>query len=147
MPVRHLPKIALAVVTLAACPSPDRGSAKDTTAPRASADTTTMTTHQMIETLERDRTTADRDLATTEDSIYVFMGDTVATLLRQAHTSWEQYRKLECDAIRVAFAEGSMAPVAHLECWVDLADDHRRFLSQEYDYMRHGGPPPARPPR
>ena len=147
MSVRPLPKLALAVVTLVACSTPDRGPAMDTAAPRASTDTTTMTTHQMIEALERDRTASDRDLAATEDSIYLFMGDTVATLLKRAHASWEQYRKLECDAIRVAFAEGSMAPVAHLECWVDLADDHRKFVSKEYDYMRHGGPPPARPPR
>jgi uncharacterized protein YecT (DUF1311 family) len=147
MPVRQLPKIALAVVTLGACSAPDRASANDTAASRAAADTTTMTTHQMIEALERDRTASDRELAATEDSIYVFMGDTVATLLRQAHASWEQYRKLECDAIRVAFADGSMAPVAHLECWVDLADDHRKFIAREYDYMRNGGPPSPRAPR
>ena len=147
MPVRQLPKIALALVPVVACTSPDRGAAKDTSAPRASADTTVMTTHQMIEALERDRAASDREMTATEDSAYVFMGDSIATLLRQAPASWEQYRKRECDAIRVAFAEGSMAPVAHLECWVDLTDDHRKFMAAEYGYMRDGGPPPGPRPR
>src|SRR5690349_161876 len=101
MPVRQLPKIALALVTVVACTSPDRGAANDTSALRASADTTVMTTHQMIEALERDRAASDREMTATEDSAYVFMGDSIATLLKQAHASWEQYRKLECDAIRV----------------------------------------------
>jgi len=147
MSVRQLPKIALALVTVVACTSPDRGAVKDTSAPRARADTTSMTTHQMIEALERDRGASDREMTATEDSVYVFMGDSIATLLKQAHASWEQYRKLECDAIRVAFAEGSMAPVAHLECWVGLTDDHRKFMAAEYDYMRNGGPPPGPRPR
>jgi uncharacterized protein YecT (DUF1311 family) len=147
MPVRPLPKIALALVTVLACTSPDRRAAKDTSAPRAGADTTSMTTHQMIEALERDRSASDRDMTATEDSVYVFMGDSIAALLKQAHASWEQYRKAECDAIRVAFSEGSMAPVAHLECWVDLTDDHRKFMAAEYGYMRNGGMPPAPGPR
>ena len=147
MLVRHLPKIALALVTVVACAAPDRGSASDTSASRATADTTQVTTHEMVEALERDRSASDREMAATEDSVYVFMGDTVATLLKQAHASWEQYRKLECDAIRVAFSEGSMAPVAHLECWVGLTDDHRKFMATEYGYMRNGGPLPARLPR
>ena len=147
MSVRQLPKVALALVTVVACTSPDRGAVKDTSAPRARADTTSMTTHQMIEALERDRGASDREMTATEDSVYVFMGDSIATLLKQAHASWEQYRKLECDAIRVAFAEGSMAPVAHLECWVDLTDDHRKFMAAEYGYMRNGGPPPGPRPR
>ena len=105
-----------------------------------------MTTHQMIDALERDRGASDRDMTATEDSVYVFMGDSIAALLKQAHASWEQYRKLECDAIKLAFSEGSMAPVAQLECWIDLTDDHRKFVTQEYGYMRNGGPPPAPTP-
>lgn len=151
MRVERLPKIALAVLTLAACTTPDRGAANDTSAARARADTTTVTTHEMVEALSRDVKASERDLAATEDSVYVFIGatDSTTVLLKQAHATWEQYRKLECDAIRVAFAEGSMAPVAQMECWIDLTDDHRKFVAQEYGYMRNGGPPPppARPPR
>lgn len=149
MRVRHLPKIALAVLILAACTTPDRGAANDTSAARASVDTTTVTTHQMVEALSRDVKASERDLASTEDSVYVFIGDADSTtvLLKKAHASWEQYRKLECDAIRVAFAEGSMAPVAQMDCWIDLTDDHRKFVAREYGYMRNGGPPPSRPPR
>ena len=149
MCVRRLPTIALAVLILAACTTPDRGAANDTSAARASVDTTSVTTHQMVEGLSRDVKASERDLAATEDSVYVFIGDADSTtvLLKKAHASWEQYRKLECDAIRVAFAEGSMAPVAQMECWIDLTDDHRKFVAQEYGYMRNGGPPPSRPPR
>ncbi len=148
MPVRQLPKIALAVVILAACTSPDRGAPKDMSAPRASVDTTPVTTHDEIEALSRDVKASEREMTATEDSVYVFMGDSMAVLLKQAHASWEQYRKLECDAIKVAYAEGSLAPVAQMECWIDLTDDHRKFMAAEYDYMRNGGPPPrgGRPP-
>ncbi|MBW8770641.1 MAG: DUF1311 domain-containing protein [Gemmatimonadetes bacterium] len=106
-----------------------------------------MTTHDMVEALVRDRKDAERQLSAVEDSVWVFTGDSVATLLRQAHTSWEQYRKLECDAIKVAFSDGTMAPVAQLECWIDLTDDHKKFIAEEYDYLRNGAPPPpaARP--
>lgn len=149
MRVRRLPKIALAVLISAACTASDRGAANDTSAARARADTTTVTTHQMLEDLSRAVKASERDLAATEDSVYVFIGDADSTtvLLKQAHASWEQYRKLECGAIRVAFAGGSMAPVVQMECWIDLTDGHRKFIAQEYDYMRNGGPPPsARPP-
>ena len=153
MPARQLPTLALAVVIVAACTTPDRGATNDTSASRASAnastkaDTTPVTTHDMVDALVRDRKDAERQLTAVEDSVWVFMGDSVATLLRQAHTSWEQYRKLECDAIKVAFSDGTMAPVAQLECWVDLTDDHRRFIAEEYDYLRNGGLPPGRQPR
>ena len=149
MRVRRLPKIALAVLIIAACTTSDRGAANDTSAARASGDTTAVTTHQMVEALSRDVKASERDLAATEDSVYVFIGDVDSTtvFLKQAHASWEQYRKLECDAIRVAFAGGSMAPVAQMECWIDLTDDHRKFIAREYDYMRNGGPrTSARPP-
>ena len=76
---------------------------------------------------------------------YLLRFDDLCPTIRR--NRWEQYRKLECDAIRVAFAEGSMAPVAQMECWIDLTDDHRKFVAQEYGYMRNGGPPPSRPPR
>jgi uncharacterized protein YecT (DUF1311 family) len=81
-----------------------------------------------------------------EDSIYQLMGDTVAMLLKQADTSWKAYRKLECDAVRLAFAQGSIAPVAHLDCWVELTDDRRRFLSVGYSFARPpGSAAPGRP--
>jgi len=147
MPARQLPIIALAVLTVAACGTPDRGVTNDTSASRAVArvDTTTVTTHGMVEALVRDRKDADRQLASVEDSVWVFMGDSVAALLKQAHASWEQYRKLECDAIKVAFSDGTMAPVAQLECWIDLTDDHRKFIADEYGYLRTGAPPPPAP--
>ena len=146
MPARQLPAIALAVVTLAACSAPDRGATHDTSASRAIAptDTAPVTTHDMVEALVRDRKDADRQLAALEDSVWLFVGDSVATFLKQAHTSWEQYRTVECDAIKVAFSEGTMAPVAQLECWIELTDDHRRFIAQEYDYLRNGAPSPSR---
>lgn len=144
MRVRYLPKISLALVIAAACTAPDRGSRNDTTASRARADTSTVTTHEMVEALTRDVRASEHDLAAAEDSIYLFMGDSVAVLLKQANASWEQFRKLECDAIRVAFSEGSMAPVAQMECWIDLTDDHRKFLAEEYGYMRNGRPAPGR---
>jgi uncharacterized protein YecT (DUF1311 family) len=149
MLVRHLPKIALALVSVVACNTPNRDSAHDTSAARANADTTPVTTHEMVEALTREVKASERDLAASEDSVYVFIGnsDSTTVLLKRAHASWEQYRKLECDAIKVAFAEGSMAPVAQMECWIDLTDDHRKFIAQEYGYMRNGGPPPGRPPR
>jgi len=148
MPVRQLPKIALGLVIVVACNTPDRGAAKDTTASRARVDTTPVTTHDEIEALTRDVKASERDMTATEDSVYVFMGDSTAVLLKKAHASWEQYRKLECDAIKVAFADGSMAPVAQMECWIDVTDGHRKFMSDEYSYMRNGGPPaPAARPR
>lgn len=141
MRLRCLPGIALALLSVVACTTSDRG-AKDTTASRASVDTTSVTTHEMIERLSQDVKASERDMKATEDSVYVFMGDTVAVLLKRAHATWEQYRKLECDAIKVAFSEGSMAPAAQMECWIDLTDGHRKFMSDEYGYMR-GGEPPA----
>ena len=148
MPVRCLPGIALALVTVVACNAPDRGPARDTTPSRASADTTPVSTHEMVEGLSQDVKAAERDMMATEDSVYVFMGDSITVLLKRAHASWEQYRKLECDAIKLAFADGSMAPAAQMECWIDLTDGHRKFMSDEYSYMRDGVPPtPATRPR
>jgi uncharacterized protein YecT (DUF1311 family) len=101
----------------------------------------------MSQALTRDVGESNRELSAVEDSIYLFMGDSVSALMKQAHTSWEHYRKIECDAIRVAFAEGTMAPIAQMECWVDLTDGRRRFLSEQYDYMRGERTPPASPRR
>ena len=58
----------------------------------------------MSQGLTRDVQQSDHDLAALQDSLYPFLGDTIGALLRQARANWEQYRKLECDAIRVAFA-------------------------------------------
>lgn len=105
----------------------------------ATASGPVVTTRQMSEALTGDVHASEHELSALEDSIYQRIGDTVSVLLKQARTSWETYRKQECDAIRIEFAQGSMAPVAQLECWVDLTDDRRRFLSAEYNF--------ARPPR
>jgi len=140
MLARNLRKIGLALVTVVACSTTEHGAAKDSSASRAGADSSPVTTREMIEALTRDVSESDRELAAVEDSIGLFIGDTVAVLLKQRRASWEQYRKLECDAIRVAFAEGSMASIAHMECWIDLTDDHRRFLAEHYGYMLIGRP-------
>src|SRR5262245_54372783 len=100
--VRHWQRLALALLTTAACSTTERGQANDTTASRAADDTVRVSTQEMVQALTRDVNEANRDLAAVEDSIYVFMGDTVSVLLKQAHGSWEQYRKVECEAIRTA---------------------------------------------
>ena len=93
------------------------------------------TTKEMSEGLTRDVQQSDRDLVALQDSLYQLLGDTVSAVLKQTRANWEQYRKLECDAIRVAFAPGTMAPIAQMECYVALTDQRRRFLIEEYDYM------------
>jgi uncharacterized protein YecT (DUF1311 family) len=90
----------------------------------------------MSRELTRDVRESERELAALQDSIYRFLGDTVSVSLKQAEMSWAAYRKLECGAIRVAFAQGSLAPVAQLECLVELTDDRRRFLAHEYNFAR-----------
>ena len=137
MLARHLQRIALALLT-AACSTTERSPANDTRGSRATTDSSALTTYEMSQALTRDVRESDRELTAVEDSIYLSMGDTVSVFLKQAHASWEQYRKLECDAIRVAFAQGTMAPIAQMECWVGLTDDHRRFLMEQFDYMRNG---------
>jgi uncharacterized protein YecT (DUF1311 family) len=145
----QLPKIALALalLTAVACTAGDRGSANDTTASTRSADTSRVTTHDEEVALTRDVKESEREMAASEDSIYLFMGDSVSVLMKQAHATWAQYRKLECDAIKMAFAQGSLAPVVQMQCWIDLTDDHRKFLDEEYDYMRNGRPPRPQRPR
>jgi uncharacterized protein YecT (DUF1311 family) len=144
MLARHLPKIALGLLTAAACSNAKPGSTNETSGARTSADSSPVSTHEMSEALTRDVHDADRELTAVEDSISLFIGDTVSVLLKQADASWEQYRKLECDAIRAAFAQGTMAPVVQMECWIDLTDDHRKFLVEQYDYMRNGRPAPGK---
>jgi uncharacterized protein YecT (DUF1311 family) len=143
----QLPKIALALalLTAVACTASDRGSANDTTASRGNTDTSRVSTHDEEVALTRDVKESEREMAASEDSIYLFMGDSVSVLMKQAHATWAQYRKLECDAIKMAFAQGSLAPVVQMECWIDLTDDHRKFLDEEFDYMRNGRPPGPRP--
>ena len=144
---RRLQRITLSLVTVVACSTTERHSVKDTTVLHASADSSVVTTHEMVEALTRDVRESDRQLTAAEDSIYAFMGDTVSALLKQARTSWEQYRKLECDAIGVAFAQGSMAPIAQTQCWIDLTDDYRRFLTEQFGYMRSKRTRPGKPTR
>lgn len=107
---------------------------------KPSADSSATTTREMSQGLTRDLQQSDRDLAALQDSLYPFLGDTVAAVLKQARANWEQYRKLECDAIRVAFAPGTMAPIAQTECYVVLTDERRRFLVDHYDYMHTAQP-------
>ena len=93
-------------------------------------------TREMSQELTRDVHASEHELTTLEDSIYQLIGDTLSVLLKQADTSWKAYRQLECDAIRLTFAQGSIAPVAQLQCWIELTDDRRRFLSAVYDFAR-----------
>jgi uncharacterized protein YecT (DUF1311 family) len=89
----------------------------------------------MSQGLSRDVQQADRDLVTLEDSLYLFLGDTLAAALKLADASWAEYRKLECGALHIAFAPGTQAPIAQMECWVALTDERRKFLAEQYDYM------------
>jgi uncharacterized protein YecT (DUF1311 family) len=120
-----------ALLTAAACSNEesDRNARQASSVPGVS-------TEEMIDGLSRDLQQSERDLAALEDSIYVFVGDTASAALKQAHASWEQYRKLECDAIRVEFGPGTMAPIAQLECSVELTDTRRRFLGDQHDFIR-----------
>ena len=93
-------------------------------------------TREMISGLARDMRASQRELSALEDSLDRSLGDSVAILLHRAEATWEQYRRQECDAIRIAFAQGSVAPVAQMECWVALTDDRDRFLRREYDFAR-----------
>jgi len=86
--------------------------------------------------LTRDLRAAQGELKSLEDSLDRSLGDSLAVLLHRAEATWEQYRKEECDAIRLAFAGGSDAPVAQMDCWVALTDDRRRFLGHEYNFAR-----------
>lgn len=137
MLARHFRKIGLPLLMVAACRASDRSNASDTTRSLAGADSAPATTYEMLQALTRDVHESDRELAAVEDSIYLFMGDSVTAIMKRARGSWEEFRKLECDAIRVAYAEGSMASVAQMECWIGLTDDHRRFLAEQFDYMRN----------
>jgi len=146
MLARRSPRIALALLT-AACSATDRGPATDTRRSRATADSSPVTTYEMSQALTRDVRESDRELTAVEDSIYLFVGDTVSVVLKQANASWEQYRKRQCDAIRAMFAQGTMAPIAQMECWIGQTDDHRRFLVEQFDYMRNGRTTPRKQTR
>lgn len=132
---RRLNAYGLVLLTAVAC---SRGAPSANSAPG-------ITTREMSQGLSHDVQQSDRDLASLQDSLYRFLGDTISTVLKQARANWEQYRKLECDAIRVAFAPGTMAPIAQMECYVALTDERKRFLVEHYDYM-HSGQPTARSP-
>lgn len=96
----------------------------------------TISTREMATELTRDVRASQGELQALEDSLDRSLGDSVAGSLHRADAAWEQYRRQECDAIRLAFAGGSEAPIAHLECWVALTDDRRRFLGHEYNFAR-----------
>jgi uncharacterized protein YecT (DUF1311 family) len=135
-------RFGFALVATAACSTGERDSANNRRAPRASVDSgPPITTREMSEGLTRDVRESDRELVALQDSIYRFVGDSLSAVLQRAGASWEQYRKLECDAIRLTFAPGTMAPIAQMECWIELTDERRHFLVEQYDYMRPGRAP------
>jgi uncharacterized protein YecT (DUF1311 family) len=90
----------------------------------------------MSQGLTQDVRASEHELSALDDSLARRLGDTVSVLLKQADASWEEYRKRECAAVRLAFEQGSIAPIAQLECWVELTDDRRHFLGGEYDFTR-----------
>ena len=137
MRTRQLLAYGVAVLILLACSSEQRESAPSRDREGVTADTTTRyTTHEMSEGLTRDVRRSDVDLVALEDSLYRALGDSISVVMKEANVRWQQYRKLECDALRLAFAEGTMAPIAQLECWVSLTDARRRFLGEQYDFIR-----------
>lgn len=138
----------VATLTLLACSSEQRESANPDRSERAATDSAApYTTREMSEGLTRDVERSNRDLAALEDTIYRSIGDTAAAMIREADARWVQYRKIECDAIRLAFSGGTVAPVAQLECWVALTDARRRFLGEQYDFVRPVPAAPAAGPR
>jgi uncharacterized protein YecT (DUF1311 family) len=135
--LRRVHACGFALLTAAACSTGEHDQASERGARRASVDSASRTsTREMSHGLTDDLQQAERDLAALQDSIYLFLGDTTSAMLKQARVSWEHYRKLECDAIRVEFAPGTMAPIAQLECWVALTDARRRFLGEQHDFIR-----------
>lgn len=101
------------------------------------------TTRMMSDGLTLDLRNSERDLAMLQDSIYRFLGDPSAAPLRRARARWDEYRREECDAMRDVFARGTLSPLAQMDCMLALADTRRRFLSDQYDFMR----PARRGPR
>ena len=97
-----------------------------------------MTTPEMREELTRDLHEAEHDLVELQDSIQRYLGDPYALTFRAVIDRWEDYRGEECDAIRVTFAPGTIAPVAELTCLVELTDNRREFLGKLYDFARPG---------
>lgn len=135
---------AAALLAVAACTPSERqpgGDGRGGEGPARGDSGQFATTPQIEEGLSRDLQAAERDLAATEDSIYVFLGDPLAAELRVVGARWKEYRQLQCDAIRSVFAPGTMAPVGQMDCLVVLTDDRRRFLGEQYSFMR-----PARVP-
>ena len=144
MRTSQLPAHAVAILTLVACSPERRDSTSSHETGSAAADSAARyTTHAMSEGLTKDVQRSDVELAALEDSIYRLLGDTVTAVVKEADVRWAEYRKLECDALRLAFSGGTMAPVAQLECWIALTDARRRFLGEQYEFIR---PPPRAAP-
>ena len=120
----------VAALGVAAC----RSDSEDST--DLSAAEAVRTTIDIREGLTSDLWQAEADLAQLEDSIYLYLGPTHATSVRRASERWEEYRQIECDALRLAFATGTIGPVAQLTCLVALTDGRREFLGQQYDFAR-----------
>jgi len=104
------------------------------------SDRDAVTTPQQREDLSTDLRQAEKSLTALEDSIRSFLGMPDAEGVQHARALWDQYRKAECDGLRFYFEAGTIAPVAQLACLVALTDARRRFLAEQYDFIR-----PARP--
>ena len=120
----------VAALGVAACRSSSEDSSDSSSAEAV------RTNIEIREGLTRDLWQAEIDLAQLEDSIYLYLGPTHATSVRRASERWEEYRQIECDALRLAFATGTIGPVAQLTCLVALTDGRREFLGQQYDFAR-----------
>jgi hypothetical protein len=95
-----------------------------------------VTTVGMRQDLTSDLRSAERDLRGFEDSISVFMGPDYAATMLAARTQWNAYRRAQCSALRAVFAPGTMGPVSELECFVELTDQRREFLQEQYNFVR-----------
>lgn len=107
-------------------------------APPAGEPRSVITTPGMREELTRDLNEAEHNLVELQDSIQRYLGDPYASTFRAVIDRWQEYRGEECDAIRVTFAPGTIAPVAELTCLIALTDDRRKFLGTLYDFARPG---------
>ena len=126
--------VLLAIVAVAACEE----DAADPATPASGE--TPVATVEIRQGLTRDLRQAEADLTQLENSISDYLGDPDATSLRRASDSWMEYREIQCDALRLVFTPGTMAPVAQLTCLVALTDDRQAFLDQQYNFAHPAVP-------
>lgn len=82
--------------------------------------------------LNREAAKADTALTEVADSIAQSIDSAAATQLLQAQTAWTRYRKLQCAAVAAVYGEGTMAPVATLQCMLALTEQRLQFLRDVY---------------